>query len=132
MSTDYRYVRFFKDVGIDDVASVGGKNASLGEMYRELTPQGVRVPNGFAITAQAYWYVLEKAGIAKRLRETLDGLRPDDVEDLAQRGDRGARVGHPGCRRRGQCHVGAQRWRDRHRILCRRRYRQSVPWRDPV
>jgi pyruvate,water dikinase len=57
-------------------------------MYRQLTPQGVRVPNGFAITAQAYWYVLERAGIAQRLRETLDGLRPDDVEDLAQRGRR--------------------------------------------
>jgi pyruvate,water dikinase len=84
----YRYVRFFNEIGIEDVPSVGGKNASLGEMVRELTPQGVRVPNGFAITAQAYWYVLEKAGIAQRLRETLAGLRPDDIEDLARRGKR--------------------------------------------
>jgi pyruvate,water dikinase len=82
----YRYIRFFNEIGIDDVPSVGGKNASLGEMYRELTPQGVRVPNGFAITAQAYWYVLEKAGIAQRLRDALDGLRADDAEDLARRG----------------------------------------------
>jgi len=82
----YRYIRFFNEIGIDDVPSVGGKNASLGEMYRELTPQGVRVPNGFAITAQSYWYVLEKAGIAQRLRDALEGLRPDDVEDLARRG----------------------------------------------
>ena len=57
-------------------------------MYRELTPKGVQVPNGFAVTAQAYWYVLEKAGIAARLREALDGLQPDDVEDLARRGTR--------------------------------------------
>jgi pyruvate,water dikinase len=84
--TQYRYIRFFNEIGIDDVPSVGGKNASLGEMYRELTPQGVRVPNGFAITAQAYRYVLEQAGIAARLRQALDGLRPDDMEDLARRG----------------------------------------------
>jgi pyruvate,water dikinase len=84
----YRYIRFFEDIGIDDVASVGGKNASLGELYRELIPQGVRVPNGFAITAQAYWYVLEEAGVMPRLRDAIHGLRPDDVEDLARRGMR--------------------------------------------
>jgi pyruvate,water dikinase len=83
-----RYIRFFDEIGIDDIPSVGGKNASLGEMYRALTPQGVRVPNGFAITAQAYWYVLEKAGIGQQLRAALEGLRADDVEDLARRGKR--------------------------------------------
>ena len=86
MSIHYRYIRFFEEIGIDDVPSVGGKNASLGEMYRELAPAGVRVPNGFAITAQAYWYVLEKAGVLARLRAAMEGLRPDDVEDLARRG----------------------------------------------
>ena len=86
MSGRYRYIRFFNEIGIDDVPSVGGKNASLGEMYRELTPQGVRIPNGFAITAQAYTYTLEKAGVVGQLRQTLDGLRPEDVEGLAQRG----------------------------------------------
>jgi pyruvate,water dikinase len=86
MPAKYRYIRFFEEIGIDDVPSVGGKNASLGEMYRALTPQGVRVPNGFAITAASYWYVLEKAGIKARLRETLEGLRADDVADLARRG----------------------------------------------
>jgi len=84
----YRYIRFFEDIGNDDVAAVGGKNASLGEMYRELAPQGVRVPNGFATTVQAYCYVLEKAGVMPRLREAIHGLRPDDVEDLARRGMR--------------------------------------------
>ncbi|HUJ88353.1 MAG TPA: phosphoenolpyruvate synthase [Burkholderiales bacterium] len=86
MSGEYRYIRFFNEIGIDDVPSVGGKNASLGEMYRELMPQGVRIPNGFAITAQAYRYVLEKAGLAQRLRDALDGLRSEDMEDLARRG----------------------------------------------
>jgi len=45
------YIRWFSELGVDDVPLVGGKNASLGEMVRELAPQGVRVPNGFAITA---------------------------------------------------------------------------------
>jgi pyruvate,water dikinase len=88
VSRDYRYIRFFRDIRIDDVPSVGGKNASLGEMYRELTALGVKVPNGFAVTAQAYWYVLEQAGIRSALRSALEGLRPDDVDDLARRGRR--------------------------------------------
>ena len=67
MSTGERYIRFFSEIGIGDVGLVGGKNASLGEMYRELVPQGVRVPNGFAITAQAYWHVLERAGAMSAL-----------------------------------------------------------------
>jgi pyruvate, water dikinase len=88
MSAAPRYIRFFREIGIDDVALVGGKNASLGEMYRELTSKGVRIPNGFAITTRAYWEVIEKAGILSSLRDALDGLKPDDVEDLARRGRR--------------------------------------------
>ena len=47
-----KYIKWFSEIGIEDIALVGGKNASLGETYRELTPRGVSVPNGFAITAQ--------------------------------------------------------------------------------
>ncbi len=83
---NYRFVRFFKDLKIDDIPVVGGKNASLGEMYRELTPQGVKVPNGFAITADAYRYVLDQAGAWDLLHEALDDLDPEDVMDLAHRG----------------------------------------------
>ena len=53
------YVRFFEEFGIEDVPLVGGKNASLGEMYQKLSGEGVRVPNGYAITAEAYRYMLE-------------------------------------------------------------------------
>lgn len=53
------YVKWFQEVGIEDVAEVGGKNASLGEMYQNLTSEGVRVPNGFAVTSSAYKYLLE-------------------------------------------------------------------------
>ena len=81
-----RFIRFFEEIGIDDVPLVGGKNASLGEMYRELSGEGVRVPNGFATTAEAYWYMLEQAGALEQLHEALDGLDPADVQDLARRG----------------------------------------------
>jgi pyruvate, water dikinase len=65
---------------------VGGKNASLGEMYRKLSDEGVLIPNGFAITADAYWRMLEAAGAWQPLRAALDGLDPSDVADLARRG----------------------------------------------
>ncbi|WP_423855928.1 phosphoenolpyruvate synthase [Acidithiobacillus sulfuriphilus] len=81
------YIRFFNEIRIEDVPLVGGKNASLGEMFRELSAQGVRVPNGFAITAEAYRMMLDKAGAWDRLHAALDGLNPDDVEDLARRGE---------------------------------------------
>ncbi|MDA8076638.1 MAG: phosphoenolpyruvate synthase [Actinomycetota bacterium] len=85
MTTTPRYVRFFDTFGIDDVPSVGGKNASLGEMYRELSPKGVRVPNGFAITAEAYRTMLDASGATAALHQALDGLDPSDVDDLARR-----------------------------------------------
>ncbi|OYV75679.1 MAG: phosphoenolpyruvate synthase [Chromatiales bacterium 21-64-14] len=92
MSTNYRYLRFFRDIGLDDVPLVGGKNASLGELYRELTPQGVQVPNGFAITAEAYHYVLDCAQAWEGLHVALDGLDSNDMEDLARRGRRAREI----------------------------------------
>jgi pyruvate,water dikinase len=80
-----RYVRFFESIGIEDVPLVGGKTASLGEMYRKLAGAGVRVPNGFAITADGYRHVLDEARAWGPLHAALDGLRPDDVGDLARR-----------------------------------------------
>jgi pyruvate,water dikinase len=85
MSEQANYIRWFNELTIDDVPLVGGKNASLGEMYRELTMQGIRIPNGFAITAEAYRYVLDQAGAWELLHEALDELDPDNVADLAKR-----------------------------------------------
>lgn len=79
------YIRWFSDISRADVASVGGKNASLGEMYRELAPQGVRIPDGFAVTAAAYRHALDEAGAWPRLREVLAGLDARDIDDLARR-----------------------------------------------
>ncbi len=83
-----KYVRFFEEFGIEDVPLVGGKNASLGEMFQKLSDQGVRVPHGFAITAQAYRYMLDKAGAWDRLHAELDELDPADVAALARKGKR--------------------------------------------
>ncbi len=85
MDHSHRFVRFFRDIGLEDVALVGGKNASLGELYRELMPRGVLVPNGFAVTAEAYRHVLDHAKAWPRLREILGGTDPGDVADLASR-----------------------------------------------
>ena len=81
-------MRRFDSLGLDDVALVGGKNASLGELHRALTPLGVRVPGGFAVTAQAYRHVLDRAKAWQPLREALAGLDPGDVSDLADRARR--------------------------------------------
>lgn len=86
MIQDAKYVRWFKEIKIEDVPVVGGKNASLGEMYRELTGEGVKIPNGFAVTAEAYWHVVKSAGILDRLKETMSGLDKTKVADLATRG----------------------------------------------
>ncbi|MEA2484756.1 MAG: pyruvate, water dikinase [Thermoleophilaceae bacterium] len=90
--TTSKYVRFFEEFGIDDVPLVGGKNASLGEMFQKLSGQGVRVPHGFAITAQAYRYMLEKAGAWDRLHAELDELDPADVTALARKGKRAREI----------------------------------------
>ncbi|MDI1230481.1 MAG: phosphoenolpyruvate synthase [Methylobacter sp.] len=85
MSEQANYIRWFNELTIDDVPLVGGKNASLGEMYRELTTQGIQIPNGFAVTAEAYRYVLEHTHSWEALHQALDELNPDDVTDLAKR-----------------------------------------------
>jgi len=73
----------FSSISIDDIAIVGGKNASLGEMIRELTPLGVRVPDGFAVTAEAFRLHLREAGIEEWVYGQLDGLDVADTRALA-------------------------------------------------
>ncbi len=85
MSEQANYIRWFNELTIDDVPLVGGKNASLGEMYRELSPQGIQIPNGFAVTAEAYRYVLDQAQGWEALHQALDDLQHNDVADLTSR-----------------------------------------------
>ncbi|MFO7996570.1 MAG: phosphoenolpyruvate synthase [Dehalococcoidia bacterium] len=83
-----KFVKWFEEIGAEDVASVGGKNASLGEMVRNLGKKGVNVPLGFAVTAEAYQYMVEKAGIGQKIKDTLAGLDTHDMKDLSQRGEK--------------------------------------------
>ncbi|MBR8827659.1 MAG: phosphoenolpyruvate synthase [Gomphosphaeria aponina SAG 52.96 = DSM 107014] len=83
---DQAFVLWFEEVGISDIHLVGGKNASLGEMIQQLTPKGVNVPTGFATTAYAYRYFIEKAGIEARLRQIFAGLDVENMQNLRSRG----------------------------------------------
>lgn len=85
MDTQSRFIRWFSELGMADVPLVGGKNASLGEMVSQLGGQGVRVPNGFAVTAAAYKATLDHAEAWGPLHAALDGLDPADVAGLARR-----------------------------------------------
>ena len=79
------YIRWFGDIRLEDVGLVGGKNASLGELYSALSGQGVRVPNGFAVTAQAYRDALSAADAWTSLHTLLDNLDKNNVEQLKER-----------------------------------------------
>jgi len=82
------FILWFDQLGIEDVPLVGGKNASLGEMFSNLSSRGVSVPNGFAITATAYHYIVEKAGIRDQIRQILVGLDTRNVVDLHDKAHR--------------------------------------------
>ncbi len=81
------FIRRFRDVTADDVAAVGGKNASLGEMLRALEPLGVRVPDGFAVTSEGYRHFLREAHLEKTIQDALAGLDPTNVDELVRRSD---------------------------------------------
>jgi pyruvate,water dikinase len=81
------YALDFSEITIGDLARVGGKNASLGELYRALKPQGVGVLDGFATTAHAYRRLLDSNGLAQRLNVIFDHLNPEDLTALARAGE---------------------------------------------
>jgi len=78
---------WFKDLEIKDVPLAGGKNAALGEMFSNLIPLGVNIPNGFALTAFAYRYFFEKTGLDKKIRKILADINTKDIRNLQKRGD---------------------------------------------
>ena len=80
------HIKWFEDITIDDVPLVGGKNASLGEMFRELARKGVKVPNGFAVTAVGYRHFIREAGLEELIRETLSDLDTRSLTNLSDRG----------------------------------------------
>ena len=86
------YIRWFDTLRLEDVPLVGGKNCSLGELYRELGARGVQVPNGFAITVSAYYDFLQKSNVWAKLQSLLWGLNIADVAELAKRGAEARRI----------------------------------------
>lgn len=72
------YILWFSDIGKGDIAKVGGKGANLGELVKA----GIPVPNGFCVTAQAYYYFLEKSGLKNKFKKMLSGLNPEDNKKL--------------------------------------------------
>ncbi len=88
MSTDAAppFIKWFADISIDDIPLVGGKNASLGEMVRELAGKGVKVPDGFAVNADAFRHFLREARLDEFIRATLADLNTRDMANLSERG----------------------------------------------
>ncbi|HEQ98893.1 MAG TPA: phosphoenolpyruvate synthase [candidate division Zixibacteria bacterium] len=79
-------ILWFEKLGMKDVSIVGGKSASLGEMYRNLSPRGIQIPNGFAITAEAFFYFLDRSGLRDEIRKVLSGLDSNDLKALRSHG----------------------------------------------
>ena len=86
-----KYIQFFNHISIEEIDKVGGKNASLGEMYKNLSSKGISVPNGFATTSDAYWLLLEENGIKDSIKnkptEIIErkkpvGLKPVEKNEM--------------------------------------------------
>ncbi|MBL7056852.1 phosphoenolpyruvate synthase [Candidatus Woesearchaeota archaeon] len=92
MSEEKEFILWFDQLGIEDVPIVGGKNASLGEMYQNLTKKGVKVPNGFAVSAYAYRYLLEKTAAKEKIVDILSDLNTSDLHNLQERGEKVRRL----------------------------------------
>ncbi|MBI2049879.1 MAG: phosphoenolpyruvate synthase [Candidatus Staskawiczbacteria bacterium] len=82
----FKNVLWFGELGIKDVALVGGKNASLGEMINHLIPRGIRIPNGFATTSKAYFNFLNKTGLSSEISAILKNVNVHDIKSLQEKG----------------------------------------------
>lgn len=83
-----KLILFFEDMDIDDIPLVGGKNASLGEMIKNLKSKGIEIPEGFAVTSYAYDFFIKNAGIDTKIKEILKGLDTNVYENLSMRGEK--------------------------------------------
>lgn len=79
-------IKFFKDISYKDISKVGGKNASLGEMFNQLNQAGIHVPDGYATTAEAYWLFLDHNKLRKELTAILQHLNVKDFDNLSEVG----------------------------------------------
>ncbi len=79
---DKKLILWFKDIDSSDVSLVGGKNASLGEMYSKLSKKEINIPNGFATTSQAYWYFLKKNNLLPKLKALFKNVDVKNIKNL--------------------------------------------------
>ncbi len=86
MEKEKKFILWFREITHKDVPLVGGKNASLGEMYQTLTKKGINIPNGFALTSYAYFYFLEKAGLKQKLKELFTNFDSRNIKQLQEVG----------------------------------------------
>jgi len=88
MEKNQKNILWLNEIGIEDVPLVGGKNASLGEMYVNLAPKGVNLPEGFALTTNVYWKFLKTNGLDKKLEEIFRDFNPQSVKSIQETGGR--------------------------------------------
>jgi pyruvate,water dikinase len=83
---NYQYIRFFSEISKNDIPLVGGKNASLGEMFNELSSKGINIPDGFALTTNAYWHFLKFNDLDQKLKGIFGKFNPKSVQSLQKTG----------------------------------------------
>jgi pyruvate, water dikinase len=88
MQKKEKNILWFKDLSSEDTPLVGGKNASLGEMYSELKKKGVNISNGFALTSRAYWYFLKENKIDEKIKEAFKAFNPESIKSLQKTGEK--------------------------------------------
>jgi pyruvate, water dikinase len=81
-----QFIKWFEEISIKDIPLVGGKNASLGEMFQTLTPQGIQIPPGFAVTADAFSVLIAQNGISEKIYSLLSNLDTTETNKLAKTG----------------------------------------------
>ena len=83
-----KYILWFDEISKKDIPLVGGKNASLGEMFNQLSKKGINIPYGFAFTTQSYWYFLKKNQIEKKLKKIFEDFEPKSLKSLKETGQK--------------------------------------------
>jgi len=92
MKKEQQNILWFKEITKNDTPLVGGKNASLGEMYSKLVKKGVNIPNGFALTSKAYWYYLKANKIDEKIKELFKKFNPKSIKSLEETSKQARRI----------------------------------------
>ncbi len=86
MKKSEKLILWYREISKDDVALVGGKNASLGEMFSQLTKKGINIPDGFVLTSKAYWHFLKKNQINEQIKKIFKNFNPKSLSSLEKTG----------------------------------------------